>query len=132
MATIKRFEDLEIWKIARKLSLEIYEITSKELFGKDYRFRDQIRNAAGSVMDNIAEGFGRGGKHEFINFLSYSKGSTGEVKSQLYRAMDVTYISKVKFDELYIQYDNLGGQIAGFISYLNNALIKGHKFKDRP
>jgi four helix bundle protein len=102
MATITRFEDLGIWKIARKLSIEIYEITSKEPFAKDYRFKDQIRDAGGSVMDNIAEGFDRGGKLEFINFLSYSKGSTGEVKSQLYRAMDVTYISKEKFDELYL------------------------------
>ncbi|MBA2562845.1 MAG: four helix bundle protein, partial [Chitinophagaceae bacterium] len=104
---------------------------SIEPFGKDYRFRDQIRDAGGSVMDNIAEGFDRGGKLEFINFLSYSKGSTGEVKSQLYRAMDVTYISKEKFDELYLQYDSLGGQIAGFFSYLNKALIKGEKFKNR-
>ena len=111
--------------------MEIYEITSKEPFAKDNRFRDKIRDAGGSVMDNIAEGFDRGGKLEFINFLSYSKGSTGEVKSQLYRAMDVTYISKEKFDELYLQYDILGGQIAGFISYLNKALIKGQKFKDR-
>jgi len=111
--------------------MEIYEITSKDLFAKDYKFKDQISDAAGSVMDNIAEGFDRGGKLEFINFLSYSKGSTGEVKSQLYRARDVKYISSEKFDELYFQYDNLSGQIAGFISYLNKILIKGQKFKDR-
>jgi four helix bundle protein len=82
-------------------------------------------------MDNIAEGFDRGGKLEFINFLSYSKGSAGEVKSQLCRASDLNYISVEKFDELYSNYDKLGGQIAGFISYLNKVLIKGQKFKDR-
>ena len=131
MATFHRFEDLEIWQTARKLSLKVFKLTEAGPFSKDFKCRDQIRSSAGSVMDNIAEGFDRGGKLEFINFLSYSKGSTGEVKSQLYRAKDVRYISIERFDELYLQYDKLAGQIAGFISYLNKILIKGQKFKDR-
>ena len=79
---IERFEDMEMWQKARELSKIVYEITRREKFSKDYRFRDQIRAAAGSVMDNIAEGFEREGNKEFIKFLSYSKGSIGEVRSQ--------------------------------------------------
>ena len=86
MSTVTRFEELEIWKIARKLSVKVYEITERDVFGTDFRFRSQIRAAAGSVMDNIAEGFERSGRLEFVNFLSIAKGSTGEVRSQLYRA----------------------------------------------
>ena len=81
MATIKKFEDLEIWKMSRHLSFKIFELSNNSFFSKDFRFRDQIRAAAGSIMDNIAEGFERSGRLEFINFLSISKGSAGEVKS---------------------------------------------------
>ena len=98
--TIERFEDLQIWQEARELSKLVFVITSKEPFAKDFRFRDQIRSAAGSVMDNIAEGFGRGGNKEFVNFLSISKGSVDEVRSQAYRAYDFNYISKEILDEL--------------------------------
>lgn len=92
MATIKRFEDLQIWQDARALSIKIFEVTQLDLFARDFRFCSQIRSAAGSVMDNIAEGFERGSQFEFINFLSFSKGSAGEVRSQLYRAADYNYI----------------------------------------
>jgi four helix bundle protein len=132
MATIKKFEDLDIWKEARRLSLQIFEQTvSNEQFSKDFRFKDQIKAAAGSVMDNIAEGFERSSRLEFINFLSIAKGSCGEVKSQIYRAKDQSYISEDIFNELYFDYDKLAAGIAGFISYLNNSEIKGQKFKDR-
>jgi four helix bundle protein len=131
MATITRFEDLDIWKEARRLSIVIYSYTLDEMFTKDYRFRNQIRAAAGSVMDNIAEGFERSSRLEFINFLSISKGSCGEVKSQLYRAKDLKYVNDDAFSDAYLGYDKLASGIAGFIGYLNQSKIKGQKFKDR-
>jgi len=131
MPTITQFEELQIWQLARGLSKEIFEITSKEPFCKDFRFRDQIRAAEGSVMDNIAEGFERSGQFEFVNFLSIAKGSAGEVRSQIYRAFDCNYISQEKLDDLIGRYKNLSEQIAGFIKYLNQSPIKGQKFKDR-
>lgn len=131
MATIKKFEDLEIWQLSRQLSLKIFQLTEKGQFSKDFRFRDQIRPAAGSIMDNIAEGFERSSRLEFVNSLSFSKGSSGEVKSQLYRALDQNYCIQSEFDTLYKEYDKLAGNIAGFISYLNKSAIKGQKFKDR-
>ncbi len=89
MATIQRFEDLDIWKMARTLAEEVHELyTNHDVFSKDYRLKNQINGSSGSVMDNIAEGFERGGNNEFVNFLSIAKGSLGEVKSQLYRAYD--------------------------------------------
>ncbi|MBI4945919.1 MAG: four helix bundle protein [Bacteroidetes bacterium] len=97
MSTIKKFDDLEIWKLARELCVNIFEITQKGSFVNDFRFRDQIKAASGSVMDNIAEGFGRGGNKEFINFLSIANGSCTEVYSQLYRAFDWKYISEDEF-----------------------------------
>jgi len=87
MATFHRFEDLEIWQTAKKLSLKVFKLTEAGPSSKDFKFRDQIRSSAGSVMDNIAEGFERSGQFEFVNFLSISKGSSGEVRSQLYRGI---------------------------------------------
>lgn len=113
------------------LSAKIFAISETKPFSQDFRFRDQIRSAAGSVIDNIAEGFERSGRLEFINFLSIAKGSTGEVRSQCYRALDQAYISKEQFDELYAGYEKLAAAISGFISYLNRSDIKGQKFKDR-
>lgn len=88
---IDRFEDLEIWKEARELCKFVFELTSIEIFNKDFKFRDQIRSSSGSIMDNIAEGFERGGNKEFIQFLYISKGSCGETRSQAYRAFDFKY-----------------------------------------
>jgi len=97
MSTIKRFEDLDVWQLARELAMDIFEAyTRSEEFSKDYKLKDQINGASGSIMDNIAEGFERSSRNEFINFLTFSKGSTGEVKSQLYRAFDRKYISAEK------------------------------------
>jgi four helix bundle protein len=91
MGTIRRFEDLEIWQIARKLSLRVFHLTETAPSSEDYKFKNQIRASAGSVMDNIAEGFERSSQFEFVNFLSISKGSTGETRSQLYRGVDQRY-----------------------------------------
>jgi four helix bundle protein len=130
MATFHRFEELEIWQIARKLSLKVFALTETGPSAKDYRFRDQIRAAAGSVMDNIAEGFERSGQFEFVNFLSIAKGSSGEVRSQLYRGIDQKYFND-DINELITEYEELASKIGGFIKYLNQSEIRGQKFKGR-
>lgn len=131
MATIKRFEDLELWVEARVLANKIFVISEQGKFQKDFRFKDQIRSASGSIMDNIAEGFERSSRLEFIQFLGIAKGSCGEVKSQLYRVLDQTYINQGDFDALYEMCEKLAAGIAGFIQYLNKSPYKGQKFKDR-
>lgn len=131
MATIKKFEDIEAWQKARVLCNEIYRISNDTALSKDFRLRDQINAASGSIMDNIAEGFERGGKLEFINFLGIAKGSCAEVRSQLYRLLDRTYITNEKFIELYKLSEEIGSMIGGLINYLNKSEIKGRKFKDR-
>ena len=88
MATVKRFEELEIWKLARKICDEIYQVSISTPLQKDYKLNNQIKGSSGSIMDNIAEGFERDGNREFIQFLSISRGSSGETRSQLYRVLD--------------------------------------------
>jgi len=132
MSTITQFEDLEVWQLARELANEIFEAyTNSEEFSRDFKLKDQINGSSGSIMDNIAEGFERSGRNEFINFLTYSKGSAGEVKSQLYRALDRKYISKEQFDKLYQKADTTGKKNGAFINYLNSSPHKGSKFKNR-
>ena len=131
MATIQKFENLEVWKKARILSNKIYPLTFKEPISSDFRMKDQMRRSVGSIMDNIAEGFERGSKLEFINSLTTSKGETGELKSLLYRCLDNKYISQKLFDELYFLADEITKMITGFINYLNKSTIKGQKFKNR-
>lgn len=131
MATIQKFEELEVWKKARILSDKVYPLTFKEPIASDFRIKDQMRGSAGSIMDNIAEGFERGSKLEFINALTISKGETGELKSQLYRCLDNKYISQILFDELYALADEITKMLTGFINYLNKSKIKGQKFKNR-
>ncbi|MDL2326883.1 four helix bundle protein, partial [Bacteroidales bacterium OttesenSCG-928-A14] len=106
-----------------------FGITCTDLFEKDYRFKSQIRASSGSVMDNIAEGFERGGNKEFVQFLFYAKGSCGETRSQLYRALDCNYISKEVFDLGQEKAISLSKSIGGFIKYLQNTEIKGSKYK---
>jgi four helix bundle protein len=113
------------------LALEIGKASSEGTFVRDYKLKDQINSASGSVMDNIAEGFGRGGRLEFVNFLSVTKGSNDETKSQLYRALDKGHLMKDKFDNLYALADEVGKSIHGLIEYLNATSVKGTKFKDR-
>jgi four helix bundle protein len=131
MATITRFEDLEVWQLARDLCNQIYPLTFIEPIKSDYRLKDQMRGSAGSAMDNIAEGFERASQLEFINSLSYSKGEVGELKSQLYRCLDNKYIGQELFDDLYGRADKLTKKITAFITYLNTSKIRGQKFKTR-
>ena len=131
MATITSFEDLEIWKEARRLYKKILELLKREEVAKDFRFKNKMKEAAGSVMDNIAEGFERDSRLEFVNALSYSKGSTGEVRSQLFRGFDNGYWNELELNEVNDEYKNLASHIANFIKYLNTSDQKGLKFKDR-
>ena len=130
MATIKRFEDLEIWQDARRLSKEIIFISKNTDLNKDFKFNAQIKDSSGSVMDNIAEGFERNGNIEFRQFLSIAKGSAGETRSQLYRIFDNDYINEEKLNYLVIEYEKLSVKIHNFITYLNKKDFKGTKFID--
>jgi four helix bundle protein len=129
MGTIKRFEDLPVWKESRQFCKEVYGITTEGTFAKDFELRNQINKSSGSVMDNIAEGFEREGRGEFIQFLSIAKASAGEVKSQLYRAVDRDHISESQFKTMYAGIDNIGRMLRGFIEYLKKCEIKGLKYK---
>src|SRR6188768_2055489 len=100
MATITQFEDMEIWQQAREICKDVYMVSSKGAFAKDFELVRQINRSSGSCMDNIAEGFERDGNKEFGQFLSISKGSIGETRSQLYRALDRGHITQVEFDAL--------------------------------
>ncbi len=128
---VTRFEDLEIWQLARELHRLVFEITSAEPFIRDFRFRDQIRNSSGSVSDNIAEGFDRGGNREFIQFLSIAKGSNGETRNQSYRAFDSGYITQEMLDELLNRTDTIARKIANLIKTLKNSDRQGIKY-DNP
>ncbi|WKN44713.1 four helix bundle protein [Tunicatimonas pelagia] len=129
MAAIRKFEDLQCWQKSRQLSMLIYETTRKELFARDFSLKDQILRSSGSVMDNIAEGFGRGGNKEFVQFLFYAKGSCLEVMSQLYRAKDRTYITEQEFSELYQFANEISGMIQSLVHYLKKSELKGIKYK---
>ena len=115
---IKRFEDLNIWKLSLQITKEIYDLTAKKEFSKDFKLRDQIRGAIISVSSNIVEGFEKNNNNEFIRFLRISKGSAGEVRNQLYIAIAVGYITKEEFEKTSKKLEDLMNQIGKFISYL--------------
>src|SRR5713226_891145 len=118
MGRIERFEDLEAWKSARELVRSIYKATSGSAFSRDAGLRGQIQRASVSVMSNIAEGFERGGDKEFFQFLALAKGSCGEVRAQLYVALDQTYINDAQFQELVEKTLRINRLIAGLMKYL--------------
>lgn len=129
MSKVERFEDLKVWQLARELCQTVHKLTLKEQFSKDFKLIGQIKGSSGSIMDNIAEGFERDGNKEFIQFLSIAKGSCGETRSQLYRAIDNGYISQEEFDLTYDKTLECNKMLKGFISYLKDSELKGNKFK---
>lgn len=127
MDKIEKFEDLAIFQQARELCKKVYSVTATEPWKYDSRFVQQIHAAAGSVMDNIAEGYERDGNKEFINFLYIAKGSCGEVRSQVIRASDVGFINNETATELYNDSKKLAGSIANFIKSLKGSGYSGKK-----
>ena len=128
MKKINRFEDIESWQRARNLSGKIYTITSSKNFSVDFGLQNQMRRAAVSVMSNIAEGFERGGNKEFRQFLSMAKGSTAELRSQLYVALDAGYIDDDVFESVFNLANETGRLIGGFIRYLKKSDHRGFKY----
>ena len=128
MATFERFEHIEAWQEARRLRRAIYSLTRAKPFSRDWALVDQIRRAAISGGSNIAEGFERGGSREFTQFLSHSKGSFGEIKDQLYCALDERYITQPQFDETYQIAESASRLTGGLMKYLRRSGISGHKF----
>jgi four helix bundle protein len=115
---IKRFEDIEAWQLARELTRKVYGLTKKDKFARDFGFRRQIQDAAGSSMHNIAEGFDSETNNEFVRFLRYAKRSCTEVQSELYMAVDQQYITKAEFNDIYDHAGRTRATIRGFIKYL--------------
>ena len=117
---MEHFEDLDAWKKARELTKTIYGVTSSGKFSQDFGLGDQIRRASVSIMSNISEGFERGGDKEFRRFLAIAKGSAGEVKAQLYVALDVGFVSRDEFSSLYDLATETSRLIGGLMRYLGN------------
>ena len=126
---IKKFEDLESWKKARSLTNKVYEATAQGGFSRDFGLKDQIRRASISILSNIAEGFERGGDKEFLQFLAVAKGSCGEVRSQLYIAVDQGYLTQDLFESLVDRAGEIGRMISGLMKYLQKSELKGSKYR---
>ncbi len=129
MSSFKSFEDIEAWQLSRDFCRLIYSFFAKEGFSKDYKLKDQLNGASGSIMDNIAEGFGRGGNKEFQQFLRFSKGSCSESKSQLYRAFDRSYITQEEFTHAKQLLELISSKVQSLINYLNKSDFKGPNYK---
>ncbi|MCF8237518.1 MAG: four helix bundle protein [Saprospiraceae bacterium] len=129
MATFQRFEDMEIWQLGRDFAREMADISGSDRWHKQFDLIDQIRRSSGSISDNIAEGFERDGNREFIQYLSIAKGSCGETRSQLYRALDRNLITEEEFNHWQEKARYLSAKIAGFMRYLKNSGNRGNKFK---
>jgi len=120
MSAITRFEDIESWKTARQLTNSVYAHTNQTGFNRDFGLRDQIRRASVSVMSNIAEGFESRTDMQFINFLGMARASAGEVRAQLYIALDQKYITEEQFKETFTTAQTCARQISNFIKYLES------------
>ena len=118
MPVVERFEDLKAWQKSRELTKLIYELSSGGNWAKDFGLRDQIRRASVSVMSNIAEGFERRGGAEFGRFLDMAKGSAGEVRCQLYVALDLGYADEEAFNQARGMAEEISRMVAGLASYL--------------
>lgn len=129
MATITKFEDILCWQEARTLNKFMRNLIKEKRFEHNFRLINQIEGSAGSIMDNIAEGFERGGNKEFVLFLYYAKGSCAELRSQSYRALDAEYIFQKEFEEINDKCLRINFLISRLINYLKTTEIKGMKFK---
>ena len=129
MATISKFEDIDAWQLAREMTKTIYAISNDGAFARDFGLRDQIRRASVSIMSNSAEGFERGGDKEFFQFVSLAKGSSGEVRAQLYVALDAGYIDQQTFSRLSDMATQINRMLAGLMKYLRSSELKGSKYK---
>ena|SRR5688572_865806 len=127
--SFNRFEEIESWKLARQLCAELYSIYESGKMKNDFSLWNQINSASGSVMDNIAEGFERDGNKELVQFLSYAKGSCGEVRSQLYRLLDRKYISDEQYNELLNKAEQCSKKINSLMTYIKGSGFVGKKFK---
>jgi four helix bundle protein len=126
---IKKFEEIDSWKKARKLTNEVYEVTQTGGFARDFGLKDQIRRAAVSVLSNIAEGFERSGDKEFLHFLAIAKGSCGELRAQLYVALDQGYVPSETFERLSKNANDVGQLLSGFMRYLKESTMRGSKYR---
>ena len=129
MATFRSFEDIDAWKKARQLTDMIYRITKSGPFSRDYALRNQVRRTCISVTSNIAEGFERDGAGEFAQFLSIAKGSLGELRSQLYIALDQKYIDTSTFKDLTGLCIEISKMIRALMVYLRKSSIRGAKYR---
>ena len=123
------YRESEVWKLSRKLNKEIHQILQHPCLAQQFRLKEQIRSSAGSIMDNIAEGFERDGRAELIQFLSIAKGSAGELGSQLTRLLDIEAIEDAKYQVLSASVDSISKQLAGFMKYLKQSEYSGFKKK---
>ena len=130
MGRIEKFEDLEIWQLAREFCSDVYTLFLNSSLGIDYPLRNQMDKSSGSIMDNIAEGFERNGNKEFIQYLSVAKASCGELRSQLYRALDRKHIDKPTFDQMIGKLTLESKKISAFLNYLFKSGFKGSKHKN--
>jgi four helix bundle protein len=118
MPTITRFEDIEAWKTARELTQMVYTFTERGQFARDFGLKNQIQRASVSVMSNIAEGFESRTQPQFLEYLSHAKASAGEMRCQLYIAMDLKYVTQEQFQTVFDLADKSSRQIARFMDYL--------------
>jgi four helix bundle protein len=126
--SVKQFEDLEIWQLARRLTQEIYTLGRTPKFAKDYALKDQMQRAAVSIMSNVAEGFERGGNQEFVQFLYIAKASCGELRSQLYVALDQEYLDQTIMNKLITVLKRLSAMIKHLIDHLRQSGMRGPKY----
>ena len=129
MPTFKRYREIEAWQIAREICKLVHKLTQKPQFSRDFKHKDQINAAAGSIMDNIAEGFGRGGNAEFAQFLEIALGSNNEVESQGTRALDKEYVTESEFLELSALTEKERAKLITLIGYLKSSPIRGPKYR---
>ena len=129
MTKFERFEDIEAWNRARELVSDIYRISSTGKFSRDFSLRDQMRSACVSILSNIAEGFERGGNREFLQFLAVAKGSAGELRAQMYVALDQQYVAPEEFNGIAEKITEVSRMLSGLMKYLQSSELQGTKYK---